>query len=298
MTESLAIDPYLFDEQFSAFKVFVEYESRMRFTSFISNPFINHHEGYKYEIYQTAREKLALEKWHEQDIGSGKIVACTIAAIELKNNNFFDLHGKYGPESRLHHKLYLAQETQEDVAEIERCLFNIYYGTNEGASFDHAISIFGQKYPFLAYLFFLKDCSLYLPVKPTFFEQAFSSLGVDLKLSGRCSWENYSRYLEVMDELRLLLSDKLSCSVTLLDAHSFAWMLNTQVTVEPAQTTDVEVYGETERESLIKARKGQGKFRDELKKYWSNACAVTGCQAVDLLRASHIKPWCASDNTE
>jgi HNH endonuclease len=55
---------------------------------------------------------------------------------------------------------------------------------------------------------------------------------------------------------------------------------------------------ETERLELIQARRGQGKFRDDLDRRWSGACAVTGCSIRELLRASHIKRWSKSDNAE
>jgi hypothetical protein len=55
---------------------------------------------------------------------------------------------------------------------------------------------------------------------------------------------------------------------------------------------------ETERAALRWARLGQGGFRDKLDELWGEACAVTGCSIRDLLRASHIKPWCESDNKE
>lgn len=55
---------------------------------------------------------------------------------------------------------------------------------------------------------------------------------------------------------------------------------------------------ETEKETIVKARKGQGKFRDDVLTCWSNACAVTQFGKSKLLRASHIKPWKESDNRE
>ena len=54
---------------------------------------------------------------------------------------------------------------------------------------------------------------------------------------------------------------------------------------------------ETEREAIIQSRIGQGRFRAKLKNYW-RGCAVTSCQRVELLRASHIKPWRSSSNEE
>ena len=54
---------------------------------------------------------------------------------------------------------------------------------------------------------------------------------------------------------------------------------------------------ETERKSIILSRIGQGVFRSGLIGYWKS-CAITGCNSLDLLRASHIKPWRDSDNAE
>jgi hypothetical protein len=53
----------------------------------------------------------------------------------------------------------------------------------------------------------------------------------------------------------------------------------------------------TEKLTLCKARRGQGKFREDLLKYW-DCCCVTECSHLSLLRASHIKPWKGSTNKE
>lgn len=58
--------------------------------------------------------------------------------------------------------------------------------------------------------------------------------------------------------------------------------------------TDIET---TEKESLIQCRIGQGKFRENLINLWQG-CSVTGVKIISLLVASHIKPWCYSDNKE
>lgn len=54
---------------------------------------------------------------------------------------------------------------------------------------------------------------------------------------------------------------------------------------------------ETEKESVINSRRGQGKFRKKLINLWSE-CSVTGCKNIPILKASHIKPWRDSNNTE
>lgn len=53
----------------------------------------------------------------------------------------------------------------------------------------------------------------------------------------------------------------------------------------------------TEAERLVVQRVGQDLFRVGLVDYWEGRCAVTGLAVVELLRASHIKPWadCATD---
>lgn len=55
--------------------------------------------------------------------------------------------------------------------------------------------------------------------------------------------------------------------------------------------------GETEKSNLVKSRIGQGTFRQKLVAYWSG-CSVTGFKDTNLLVASHIRPWSASNNTE
>lgn len=53
----------------------------------------------------------------------------------------------------------------------------------------------------------------------------------------------------------------------------------------------------TEKIELIKARIGQGKFRQRVVHHWGR-CAVTGYCELSMLVASHIKPWCESSNAE
>jgi putative restriction endonuclease len=54
---------------------------------------------------------------------------------------------------------------------------------------------------------------------------------------------------------------------------------------------------ETERQAIAKARIGQGKFRQLLVEMWEG-CAVTDIKLPNVLRASHIKPWRFSTNSE
>lgn len=53
----------------------------------------------------------------------------------------------------------------------------------------------------------------------------------------------------------------------------------------------------TEKQQLIKARIGQGKFRNEVIKI-EKTCRVTKIYALKFLTDSHIQPWCKSSNFE
>lgn len=54
---------------------------------------------------------------------------------------------------------------------------------------------------------------------------------------------------------------------------------------------------ETTREQLVLARRGQGKFRENVSKIETH-CRVTGVNRPEHLVASHCKPWRDSDNAE
>lgn len=59
----------------------------------------------------------------------------------------------------------------------------------------------------------------------------------------------------------------------------------------------ISTFPETEQQSLILSRLGQGEFRAKLVSYWKG-CAVTEANCIPLLKASHIKPWRESNNKE
>ena len=53
----------------------------------------------------------------------------------------------------------------------------------------------------------------------------------------------------------------------------------------------------TEKSRLVNTRVGQGRFREELVKYWKT-CALTRYADTQFLVASHIKPWRKSEHHE
>jgi hypothetical protein len=55
--------------------------------------------------------------------------------------------------------------------------------------------------------------------------------------------------------------------------------------------------GDLEKIQLTKSRRGQGIFKANVRLI-ENSCRITGVSNIKHLRASHIKPWAASDNDE
>lgn len=55
---------------------------------------------------------------------------------------------------------------------------------------------------------------------------------------------------------------------------------------------------QTEKESIIKARIGQGQYRKGLLNKYEHRCIVTGIDNAKILMASHIKPWSVCLNHE
>lgn len=293
------IDPDRFRRLFKDFRSFVEERSGTRFVSFASNLYTEDHEGYKYRIFDTGRDALGIRTWRSASIGDGTISESVIAAIELPDNNLVPWRARFGPRSRPHRVLYECRADPDKLPDVERVFFDFYTKDLDGTSFGDLTSIFGRTYPLLAYFYFLKDRSRYLPVAPEPFDRAFDYLGAGFKTSHRCSWENYSTFLSLMSELKAMLADSVGGEVTLLDAHSFAWMLVSQLE-RADRLTNAKAYAalsETEREAIAMARVGQGQFRQRVLEYWAT-CAVTGCGEPTLLRASHIKPWADSEPRE
>jgi hypothetical protein len=70
-------------------------------------------------------------------------------------------------------------------------------------------------------------------------------------------------------------------------AVSFIAQLEAEIEKEIAASLDLS---STEKEQVILARRGQGKFRRNVAAYESS-CRCTGIEVAGLLIASHIKPW-------
>lgn len=97
---------------------------------------------------------------------------------------------------------------------------------SEGEIFQSLQGLGVTHYEVLAYLFFLKDWDRFTPIRTKTFDKAFHDLGLDLQMTGKCSWDNYCRYNNAPQEVLAALREIAQLEdARLIDAHSFCWML-------------------------------------------------------------------------
>lgn len=136
------------------------------------------------------------------------------------------------------------------------------------------------------------------PVLPTIYSP--------LQQTGR---GNQGVYLtELSDELSDVVIDLIGHEVkilvdgSLIDEEDISYKTDSTDFIEWEKHLREEVEAdttipETERKSLVNSRIGQGKFKDNVKKIEKH-CRVTKVDRLEHLRASHLKPWRDSNNTE
>lgn len=230
------INVYLFKKAFSSWKHFIEGQDGAPFRSFETSKYIIKEENYKKTIYEEARVKLGKEEWLKTDIGTGSILESLIDAIEIKENNlvFTNRMTRINDDAKPHRQLLDAQADRSKITHVEQVIYDFYADVvSDELSFNRMIEIIGKRYPLMGYLFFIKNRRRYTPISPTNFEKAFGLLNVTIKLSHKCSWQNYSEYNQILNHVRLMLEEELSESVQLIDAHTFMWILVRQMQQSP-----------------------------------------------------------------
>lgn len=230
------------------------------FKSF-SEGVIGAEEGYKARLAPVARARLGAEEWLPSDIGSGKILEAAIAAIEIDEpgmrNNLLEWQGRNGPAGNDHRKLTEAREDIKRRKVVEAVLYNLL--RNEGE--DEAVFLacaqeLGAIYPLVTYLWFLRDPTRFVPVRPKGLQIGLKKIGIDLKLVQKCSWPNYTELLETLNDLRPMIADVLGLeSVSLMEAHSFVWVVGNWVPPREGQSSLGRSYGDIEKAAFIMARR-------------------------------------------
>ena len=239
-------------------------EQLFRFTSFVqhmdgqsesisfrdSSSFLGREEDYKSRIAEEARKELNYANWKESWIGTGKIAECVAKSMSkadnlVNKNQQIDFKNRLNPDHEKYHE------------EAERVLFDIYRNSSitEAEAFANAVGTFGAKYDTIAFLFFIKDDTRFLPISTGHFDKAFEILEIDYSTSYKCGWDNYQGFIGIIKEIRDLMEDMLPIKglPRLIDAHSFLWVIQQDRFINWALGTELSVQIEEAAEKYIQS---------------------------------------------
>lgn len=257
--------------------------------NFQSNPILSKEEGYKYRELASNVQKWRDCEFTPDDIGSGKIVR-TLWSF-AKSTNLVDTKHTFTVEEKLF----------SNLAVSDSIAYNIFNSTNDEYWFNEAAKVWkgrhSGRYDLISFAFFLKNGQKYLPLRSkTFQKDIFPRIGIEYEMIGKCQWENYQGFIRIVREIRDQLESYFEHEFSLIDAHSFLWMIAHQICEEDWDLPIINPSDGAEKIkdvlSQVKTRVGQAQYRNALIEYWEGKCSVTGCDALPLLRASHVKPWC------
>ncbi len=286
------------------FSIFVEKENGTPLEQFSSHRYVVEYENYKTILRLDARDKLLYWQWESESFGSGLILENLIGAIEIDENNFFRWREKrVGLKGIAHRRLVELRGGSDDLAEFEKKTYLFFKDEcSHKHYFDYLVETIGRKYSLLAYIFFLKDSEKYLPISTTNFDRLFIDLDVPITTNRNCSWENYQEFLGFIAHVREFLGTKGRGEISLLDAHSFCWILTKQMRKKAEELPFLKGAmgagtGEN-RISTTTARIGQDRFRKHLIALWGEKCSISDYDNLKFLTACHIKPWNDSTSEE
>lgn len=275
----------ILEEKFSAFSEYIRIKDSNPFVSFRQSPFITERENYKYDVYSNARQALGVDNWEKEDIGTGEIFQSVKDAINVK----ITLGGKSEVQNLINWRVKDNFNQYNKNKEIEELLFDFYKNARKDGECFNKFLHEGFSYQLTAFLFFIKDNNKYLPISQERFDKAFSNLGVlSFKTSGKASWENYSTYLEILNQVKGFINKK-DPEATLTDAHSFLWLL---------QENDMEVKNSFYQQLIMfleQAKSDNLKTKQYISQYQGTKVKVSFGQGV----RSRI-PWISflgGDNT-
>lgn len=223
------------------------------------NTFLGREENYKSIVAVQAQDALKYEKWNTRWVANGKVSECALNAVKCGRNLVF-INQKYNFAD----KLYSVSEEEKKLA--AETLYNIYKskGGEERRAFEDAKAYFGGNYDLIAYLFFIKDPSRFLPISTGHFEKSLQSIGCDYRLSGQCNWDNYIGFINIVKQVQEEMIRMMpNVEIRLIDAHSFLWVIGEDgrptdfLNWKPNKNTRGRIEVTTEKE-LEKRARGKG----------------------------------------
>lgn len=181
-------------------------------------------EGYKYEVWEEARKRMAIETWPELRTDYASICKLVVQAFFVVTKHG-DTQNLVSKENSFRFDELISKKEKAAASVI----YSLFYGDNDAKSFtDLANLIVGKVFDpisVIGYLFFLKDKDKYAPVRKSGTAERLNRLSINGAFLTNCTWNSYQHYLQIIAELQSLLL-KYHPETTFLDAQSFLWMLN------------------------------------------------------------------------
>jgi 5-methylcytosine-specific restriction protein A len=210
---------------------------------------ITKNEGYKHSIFSEARENLNSKFWRVEDIGTGQIKEKVASAIQTKVYHEPTL--SFVDNNLVNWRQIDEFTKRANRKSLEITLFNFYKNkTKDNESFE-ALLKEKLSYQFVAYLFFIKVPTRYMPISQETFDKVFKLLGIgEFKTSHNASWDNYLIYNDIIKQTQIFLQTK-DKNTTLLDAHSFLFILSYKHESLQANHTSKIVIPQKEQEEKL-----------------------------------------------
>lgn len=244
--------------------------------------FIWMEEGYKKAAKQKSQQYLHPSSWDDRAIQDGTVAKEVLALIYDKElANLIDWRDKANNIKPL-------MEEEKKRIPLGNCLRDIFLGSNDQESFQHAQKCIGYKFPVLSYLFFIKDPSSYLPVRPNIFAARFPLIGISGWKSG-CSWDNYQDFLSAVLDVQNFLQDHYQdASISFIDAHSFIWMAWMLQDSEDAFLATVEKHCKEALQEIAKKSSKSIDAKEEAERIESEMPALEGKDKEAVVKARYF----------
>lgn len=274
----------------------VENQDGAKFRSFIKSRFLRNSEHYKYDIWNAANPIcINIERSTKnpdkvlKEIGTALSYGCKgkgSLAYYKSVKKFMD--NAYG------HPL-----------DAMNAFCDFYLDADDEKGYEEIRALGCGNYDVLALLAFYKDIQHYLPIRSTLMNKRFSLLGYDVRLDGHADWYSYQHdYLGAIREIRQILikslDDVTTDDISLLDAHSFIWLLPEyeRYAGDTWRHYILDPKYAAEKDTMTRRRLGQLQYRQRMLEIWHGQCAVTGCSDERVLTASHAKPYKKSEGND
>lgn len=198
------------------------------FKNFSNKYLVNKEIIFKNQVYENARKVLEFDKWVEFLNKPGTIVGKIKNVCDQKVCQKLLSPPKNGIENGQAGMLYKLSDKQ--IPEFEKIIYKFCVESNEdkfAKSFDDLILFLKEnKLPvnsqFMAYLSFLKNKELYVPIRIMDFQKIMIYYDIIEKSTSKFSWKEYKQILDLLESLKSKLEEQYPRPNT-VEVHSYLW---------------------------------------------------------------------------